>query len=105
MKGAIVAREHICSLAICVVQQLLHPRYRLDVVGRRLHSSAYYLARCGLRAAFMWLCSKSDMIGDHVLYHATVVVSNHIHNRHEKSQTRITMNPTYYTKIIFALRL
>ena len=36
--------------------------------------SSVCMARCGLRAAFVWLC-KSETIEDHVLYHATVVVS------------------------------
>ena len=30
--------------------------------------SAVCMARCGLRAAFLWLC-KPQMIEDHVLYH------------------------------------
>ena len=30
------------------------------------------MARCGLRAAFVW-SSKSETFEDHVLYHATVV--------------------------------
>ena len=34
--------------------------------------SAVCMARCGLRAALVWLC-KSETIEDHVLYHATVV--------------------------------
>ena len=34
--------------------------------------SSVCMARCGLRAAFAWLC-KSETIEDHVLYHATVV--------------------------------
>ena len=59
------------AFAACVVQQL-RPRYRLlDVVGGRLHNSTVCMARCGLRAAFVWLC-KPQTIEDHVLYHATV---------------------------------
>ena len=58
------------AFATCVVQQL-RPRYRLDAVGRRLHSIVC-MARCGLPAAFVWLF-KPEMFEDHVLYHATVV--------------------------------
>ena len=34
--------------------------------------SSACMARCGLGAAFVWLC-KFETIEDHVLYHATVV--------------------------------
>ena len=64
------------AFAICIVQQL-RSRYRLYVVGGRLHStvcmhSTVSMARCGLRDAFVWLC-KSETVEDHVLYYATVV--------------------------------
>ena len=59
------------AFATCVVQHLLRPWCRLDVVGGRLQNTVC-MARCGLRAAFVWLC-KSETIEDHVLYHATVV--------------------------------
>ena len=58
------------AFAACVVQHL-RPRFRLlDDVGAREHSTC--MARCGLRAAFVWLC-KPQTIKDYVLYHATVV--------------------------------
>ena len=74
MEDAIVAREHIlCSL--CNVHHrtaVTFLMYRLYVVeGHYLHSTVY-IARYGLRVAFVWLC-KSQTIEDHVLYHATVV--------------------------------
>ena len=59
------------AFVICIVQQL-RPRYRLYVVRCRFHSTVC-MARCGLRAAFVWLCKESETIEDHVLYHATVV--------------------------------
>ena len=34
--------------------------------------STVCMARCGLRAAFVWLC-KSETVKDRMLYHATVV--------------------------------
>ena len=34
--------------------------------------SSVCMARCGLRAAFVWLC-ESEAVEDHVLDHATVV--------------------------------
>ena len=70
-EDAMVSREHISvAFATCTVQQL-RPRYVfLDAVGGRLHSTVC-MARCGLPAAFVWLC-KPETIEDHVLYHATV---------------------------------
>ena len=51
--------------ATCVVQQL-RPRYRLlDAVRGHLHSTVC-MARCGLRAAFVWMC-KPETIENHVL--------------------------------------
>ena len=58
------------AFAMCIVQQL-RSRYRLYAVRGRLHSTVY-MARCGLRDAFVWLW-KSETIEDHVLYNATVV--------------------------------
>ena len=73
-EDAIVSRKHICS-SLCNMRRtaVLRPRYRLllDDVGDRLHKIVC-MARCGLRAAFMWLC-KPETIEHHVLYHATVV--------------------------------
>ena len=57
------------ALATCVVQQV-RPRYRLNAVGGHLHSTIC-MARCGLPAAFVWLC-RSKTVEDYVLYHATV---------------------------------
>ena len=60
------------AFAACVVQHL-RPQSRLlldDDVGARERSTC--MARCGLRAAFVWLC-KPQTIKDYVLYHATVV--------------------------------
>ena len=60
------------AFAMCAVHRLC-PRYRLDAVGGRLHSTVC-MARCGLPTAFVWLC-KSETIKDYVLYHATAVSS------------------------------
>ena len=74
-EDAVVFGENICMQPLqraCVVQQL-RSRYRiLDAVGGRLHSSTVCMARCGLRAAFVWLC-KPQTVEDHVRYHATIV--------------------------------
>ena len=70
-KDAIVTQEHICSS--CNVRRVATTgsRYRLDFV-RGHWDTTTCTARCGLRAAFAWLC-KSEKIKDHVLYHTTVV--------------------------------
>ena len=58
------------TFATCFVQQL-RPRYRFFIVGGHLQHTVC-MARCGLRAAFVWM-HKPETIEDHVLYHATVV--------------------------------
>ena len=67
-----VSREHICRLCNvrrAAITSSVHTL--LNAVGGRLHSTVC-MARCGLRAAFVWLC-KTETIEDHMLYHATVV--------------------------------
>ena len=60
------------AFAACVVQQcyVLGTDYTLLEVA--CTDSSVRRARCGLRAAFVWLC-KSETIENHVLYHASVV--------------------------------
>ena len=70
MEDVIVSREHISSL--CNVRRAaVTSSVQIRCCGRPLAQSVC-MARCGLRAAFVWLC-KSKTIEDHVLYHATVV--------------------------------
>ena len=62
MNILLVQESIYVAFATCIVQQL-RPRYiLLDVVGGHLHSSVC-MVRCGLPAAFVWLC-KPETIED-----------------------------------------
>ena len=71
-EDAVVSRKDICSLCNVRGAAVTSSAQRLlDAVGGRLHSTVF-MARYGLRAAFVWLC-KPQTFEDHVLYHTTVI--------------------------------
>ena len=68
VEGAIIFREHTCSLynvRRTAVTPSVQIKYQVHAVGSRLHSTIC-MARWGLRTAFVWWC-KSKTIEDDLL--------------------------------------
>ena len=72
MEDAVVSREHICSLCNVRRTAVTSSVHIICLLEATCLDSTVCMARCGLRAEFMWLC-KSETIEDHVLYNVTVV--------------------------------